>query len=275
MKLQHQWQLGEMSVAENYIPNTEERRVATRFSDELKISGDGIFATLQGEGISAGRPSVFLRLQNCNLHCGRGGEGWRCDAWYTWDKSTKEYWQETRLASVQAVAEELNSTWASNFNKDNLIPNLVITGGEPLLQQSKLERLLPLVSNWQIEIETNGTINPSDIFRDSQLNCSPKLSTSGNKYKARINEKALRQIASFPNYWLKFVVTAPRDIEEIDSIVKLTNGGDYSRVILMSEGVTETELLQQDIYLYSVAKSLGCQVTARNHIFWYGDKRAT
>ena len=36
----------------------------------LKISGDGIFYTLQGEGPTMGEPTSFLRLQICNLACG-------------------------------------------------------------------------------------------------------------------------------------------------------------------------------------------------------------
>ncbi len=231
---------------------------------------------MQGEGASAGRPSVFLRLQNCNLHCGQNDIGWQCDAWYTWDSNTPEYWQETTLRSPEDVAEELAASWQDNFGDEiTLRPNLVMTGGEPLLQQDRLVRVLPHLPGWNTEIETNGTVVPREEFTDTQINCSPKLASSGNSLIARRREKALQAIATFPNYWLKFVITGEGDIAEVQEVVEIANGGDYSRVILMSEGVVARELTESDQRLKEIAGELGCSVTARNHIYWFGDKRAT
>lgn len=262
-------------MTENYQPTTGEVERARQPSDELKVSGDGVFATLQGEGVSAGRPSVFLRLQNCNLHCGFEGKGWACDAWYTWNPNTPEYWQETRLASVGDIAEELQQSWQSNFADVSLKPNLVITGGEPLLQQDRLARLVSLLSSWSTEVETNGTIVPGEYLWDTQINCSPKLASSGNARTARIRETALKTIATFPNHWFKFVVSCDEDLEEVKRIMDDINGGDFSRVLLMNEGVSGAELAEKDERLFKIAHNLGCAITARNHIFWYGDKRAT
>jgi len=49
-------------IQEIYKPLPEDRERVKPHPDKLKISGDGVFATLQGEGITAGLPSVFLLL---------------------------------------------------------------------------------------------------------------------------------------------------------------------------------------------------------------------
>lgn len=60
------------------------RSIFRNDSENFRVSGDGVFYTLQGEGASMGRPATFLRLHHCNLDC-----SW-CDAWYTWDQRSKE-----------------------------------------------------------------------------------------------------------------------------------------------------------------------------------------
>ena len=61
----------------------------------LRISE--IFESIQGEGASAGTPSVFLRLATCNLRC-----TW-CDTRYTWDWSAYRYDDEVKRVAVHDV----------------------------------------------------------------------------------------------------------------------------------------------------------------------------
>src|SRR4051812_33737371 len=85
-----------------------------------------IFSSIQGEGFSLGRPSVFVRLAGCNLHC-----SW-CDTPYTWDWSRFDPRSETLKLSLVDVFTQVHA-----FG----IKNVVITGGEPLLQAKDLARL--------------------------------------------------------------------------------------------------------------------------------------
>lgn len=260
-------------MTQGYIPSTAERQETLRKGDFLKLSGDGVFATLQGEGVTAGFPAVFLRLQNCNLSCGAAGQGWQCDAWYTWDRSTPEYWQETKNVPIEEAAVAIKGAWQTAFGERS-DRRIVVTGGEPLLQQRKILDLLSFLPNWAIEIETNGTILPDKQLASAQINCSPKLASSGNKLSARYRPKILRSIAAMPNAWFKFVIVDDADVEEVNKIVN-ENSIDYSRVLLMSEGTDAAKLQENDAKLAEIADSLGARLTSRNQIFWFGNTRAT
>src|SRR5512134_3500161 len=110
---------------------------------DLKLSE--LFSSIQGEGPSAGRPSVFLRLAQCNLHC-----VW-CDTKYTWDFRTYRYEDEVRIESVASVTARI---------LEHAPERLVVTGGEPLLQGDALAELFVALDErryFAIEIETNGT----------------------------------------------------------------------------------------------------------------------
>ena len=136
-----------------------------------------IFHSLQGEGATIGVATVFLRLSLCNLSC-----SW-CDTKYTWDWENFHYKQEVVALEMEDVREIILA-----YN----CPHLVVTGGEPLLQQTEL---IPLISGlkqqgYYCEVETNGTIAPlPEMERDiDQWNVSPKLSTSANRLERRLAE---------------------------------------------------------------------------------------
>ena len=128
--------------------------------------------TIQGEGPSMGRLAVFLRLAGCNLAC-----TW-CDTRYAWDWKQYDYKQYSKRMSGEEILLELGN----HSESCNL---LVITGGEPLLQQSKLNSLVlktqSLLLPKQVEIETAGTVgpDPSTCIWVDCFNVSPKLSNSG------------------------------------------------------------------------------------------------
>jgi organic radical activating enzyme len=124
--------------------------------------------TIQGEGPSAGRRCGFVRLGRCNQAC-----TW-CDEAQTWD------WRRYDPA-VELYEMDVDEVLARLDAMD--VDMVVVTGGEPLLQQRGLEELLRAIKGrgWRIEIETAGTVAPTmaDGLVD-QWNVSPKLANSGN-----------------------------------------------------------------------------------------------
>lgn len=244
------------------LPTLEDR--------SLLLSGDGIFFSLQGEGLNIGVPAIFIRLHMCNLECQFKG-GSRCDAWYTWDKSSSEYNTESKVYTYEQVYEEINKYDC------NLI---VITGGEPLIQQRNILEFMSFLKTkgrdeYLFEIETNGTIAPYREFNKHciRFNCSLKLSNSGNSLSRSIREVAIKEILSFDSIF-KFVATDKEDIKEILDLVNKF-GIHHNRVLIMPEGVTTETLSERMRNLSEYCKQYGWRLAPRLQFYIWGDTRRT
>lgn len=223
--------------------------------DKFKVSGDGVFYTLQGEGVSMGKPACFLRLHVCNLKC-----EW-CDTRYTWDPNTKEFWTEGKDWTIDETKKNIESVWGCKDN--NIKKRLVITGGEPLLQKEKIETLIHKMPEWQIEIETNGTIMPTPILLEHcQFNCSPKLGNSKNPKIARIKKEVLQSLNRV-NASFKFVVTSHQDINEIQNDFITPINIDPNKVIIMPQGKTAEEVSNNAKLVVEEVKNKGYRLLGR------------
>jgi 7-carboxy-7-deazaguanine synthase len=241
-------------------------------TETLLLSSDGdrgIFATLQGEGVTVGSRAVFVRLQGCNLRCEF------CDTKHTIGSSvgvTKE--------PIASLAGRITTLWeTADWQALSKLPGykdskerLVLTGGEPLLQN--VSSLLALLPGWQIEIETNGTICPEDKLAGCQINCSPKLKNSGNSFERRYHPDVLRAIAAMPNSTFKFVARDVSDLVEIDGMVGEL-GVDQATVIIMPEGIRNDVLAARATVLAGPVADRGYLLGQRSHIAWFGNKRGT
>lgn len=215
--------------------------------------------TFQGEGPSMGRRAAFVRLGRCNLDC-----SW-CDTPYTWDWDRFDPATELRRASVADVLEQLEA----------MRPEIVVvTGGEPLLQQ---RRLVPLLEGcaaraWPVEIETNGTIAPVDRLRAlvRQWNVSPKLANSGIPLDARIRPDALAALHSTGVAIFKFVVTRAADLDEVRDLV-VANA--LEPVWIMPEGTDPSTLLEHTRQIAGPVLDRGWNLTTRLHVLLWGDER--
>lgn len=155
-----------------------------------------IFYTIQGEGPFAGHPAVFVRLAKCNLACSF------CDTFF--DAGQEMSFGEiidTAYFRIKAAVDE--AQMQPNAFRDVV---LVITGGEPLLQEN-IKRFIRFTYEFEfaaIQIESNGTIY-QDIPITATLVVSPKcLEKDGVPVRyLKPNEKMLEQADV-----LKFVISA-------------------------------------------------------------------
>lgn len=220
-----------------------------------------VFSSIQGEGLSQGVPSVFVRLSLCNLRC-----TW-CDTKYTWD--WERYDPKTEIIEIAAreVAHSVRGGGARN---------VVITGGEPLLQQDRLVELASTLksSGSRIEVETNGTVLPEPRLAAcvDQWNVSPKLANSGNAADKREVPAALAWFALQPHAYLKFVVVEPFDLAEVDDLVARYEV-PVDRVLLMPEGRDAGALKARSAWLVQACLERGYRFTTRLHVLLWGDER--
>jgi 7-carboxy-7-deazaguanine synthase len=223
----------------------------------LKLSE--IFYSLQGEGIDAGKPAVFIRTALCNLSC-----IW-CDTKYTWDWSHYDYEREVTDMTIPQIQEQI-----SRFDTKHC----VITGGEPLLQQTKL---IPLLSNLKnkdyfIEVETNGTIFPSDMLERfvDRWNVSPKLKNSLISKQHREVQRCMEYFAKNSKAYIKFVICNQADLSEVNTLIGKYKM-DSPRIILMPEGNSAAEIMKKSKWLAEICLLNGYRLSVRLHtLVWSG-----
>lgn len=225
-----------------------------------------IFHSLQGEGELIGVPSVFVRTSGCNLRC-----NW-CDTPYaSWNPEGENRSLEDILAEVARYPAK----------------HVVLTGGEPMIAKGIHELAEELRRRgYHITIETAGTIPPDGIACDL-ASVSPKLSNSTpdgrlpaawkERHEAtRFQPDVLRAWIDRGAYQLKFVVSSPADLDEIQRLIAaLERQVPRHKILLMPEARTPERLREQAGWLSEQCKAGGFRYAHRLHLELYGNRRGT
>jgi len=151
---------------------------------------------------------------------------------------------------------------------------VVITGGEPLLQQDRLVWLADMcraTGRWT-EIETNGAVIPGRAITGAarQFNVSLKLANSGMPAARRLRPDAIRALASTGKAVWKFVVTSPADLDEI---TELQQRYRLDPVWVMPEGTTSGQIVHRMRELAGPVLTRGWNLTTRLHTLLWEDAR--
>jgi len=243
-----------------------------------------IFHTIQGEGLNVGVPAVFVRASLCNLQC-----HW-CDTDYTWNwegtpfkhrsdalffrqggsnKFNKE--EQILTVSVEEVAEKIRSYGCRH---------VVLTGGEPMMQQKEWVALMKTLrkedSSFFFEVETNGTLLPSEEFDDliDQYNVSAKLANSKMDEGIRIKPAVLAFFSANQKAWFKFVVENALDSAEVAQLIR-QHQLPKPRIMLMPLASDEETLQIRSEWLAEQCKMMGLRYTDRLHVRLFSAERGT
>jgi 7-carboxy-7-deazaguanine synthase len=132
-----------------------------------------IFYSLQGEGVRAGTPSLFLRFSRCNLECRSETHGFDCDTEF----------ESGRPLSREEIAAELRRLSAT-------CEWVILTGGEPALQVDR--ELIDYLhgEGFRLAIETNGSRElPAGI---DWITVSPKVAEHALRQRTAHEVKYVR-----------------------------------------------------------------------------------
>jgi organic radical activating enzyme len=268
-------------------------------SNKLLISSD--FYSVQGEGISTGIPSYFVRLGLCNLNCGmsraftntllkeqsladgeifkgdlelEGKASWTCDSTsqWLWRGEDKDFQYLIDQWKEQGIYDDIR----------NGAIHIIWTGGEPTIKGHQ-EAIVNFNNHWGNimsqgtswheftpfqEIETNGTIVidlPLFNILD-QINCSPKLSNSGMTVKQRIVPEAIERIKQHINYQFKFVISTEDDIKEMFRDFVEPFNIPLKNVVCMPGLDSQTDFHERTQFVMEMAKKYKFRGMSRMHI---------
>jgi 7-carboxy-7-deazaguanine synthase len=220
------------------------------------------FLSVQGEGLLAGVPSLFIRTSGCNLRCHF------CDTPYTSWHATGD---SRPLSSILA--------WVDAHPH---VRHVVVTGGEPVLAVG-IEALIDGLRARQrhITVETAGTVwKPLSV---DLWSISPKLASSAPRDDAdgwrarheatRHAPEVLAQMLAAPHQ-LKFVAGHPGDLDEIARLVGHL-GASPERVLVMPEGTSIAALDEVARWLVPAVIARGWRYCDRLHIRLFGHTPGT
>ena len=236
------------------------------------------FFSIQGEGKYAGVPSYFLRTGGCNLSCPGFGAKYEvdgkikygCDTYFAVDSAFAKQWQKVEESSslIQKLTDE--------FKEIGYLPDVVITGGEPLMYHT--DKVFYEVVSWlvnqgiRVTFETNGTVeidfDTYPVYRACMFALSLKLANSGESKDKRVNPKALKAIAKqAKDAFLKFTIDAASvessAIEEIEEIREILPDLE---VYCMPVGESRETIWHNDRKVFSFCMQHNFRYSDRLHI---------
>jgi len=201
-----------------------------------------IFKSLQGEGLTIGAPTVFVRTSGCPLRCTY------CDTPQAFDKG-----EQMTLEAILKTVKQLKCR------------HVCLTGGEPMAQKEapKLIQML-LDSGFQLVLETSGAMPLDELpcVENLTISMDIKCPSSGESDKMLFeNLEALG-----PTDQLKFIIAGDTDYDYAKEV--LEKYSPKCEVILTPVGGKDLKELAEKV----LKDGLDVRVLPQLHKFIWGDE---
>ena len=166
------------------------------------------FTSIQGEGLTAGMYTSFVRFATCNFDC-----EW-CDTPYA---------LATQNERAKLRSEKMSHGDIVMYVAREESPAVCLTGGEPMVQKPiKLAEEFSDMDKY-VSVETNGSIFVEEMLSSVSLwSLSPKLKSAKTVHWSEHDEevKKFLDVWNGSNVQIKLVVGSDEDIMDAESFVK-------------------------------------------------------
>ncbi|HFU75970.1 MAG TPA: 7-carboxy-7-deazaguanine synthase QueE [Arcobacter sp.] len=236
------------------------------------------FFSIQGEGKYAGIPSYFLRTGGCNLSCPgfgasydvNGVEKMGCDTYFAVDGHFSSSW--TKIEEASKLISELDT----EFKNIGYKPQVVITGGEPLMYHR--DEVFYDVVSWLVEhgvvvtFETNGTVEIDfekyPKYQKTVFALSIKLANSGEPFEKRIKPKAIEKMVTHgKDSFFKFTIDKKlTQTTALNEIKEITRPFPNQMIYCMPVGESRASIWHNDRAVFEFCMKHGFYYSDRLHI---------
>jgi len=201
-----------------------------------------MFRSIQGEGVTIGTVTFFIRSVGCNLSC-----DW-CDTKYSRTGGTE--------MSVSEIIERTGDE-----------KNVCVTGGEPLLQDDIYELLDSLLMEGKnVVLETNGSVDISKVPSSERMMISMDIKCPSSGMSDKMVVDNIRYLKSSDQ--LKFIIGDGSDLEYAVDFINSHN--IRCSVIFSPVGGMDIEPLAEEV----IERGLDVRVLPQLHKIIWGNKRA-
>ncbi len=201
-----------------------------------------IFRSIQGEGLTMGVPTVFVRAVGCNLDC-----SW-CDTKYSFTGGTE--------MTVPEIIDRIGSC-----------RTVCVTGGEPMLQEDIYELFDALIAEDKfIVLETNGATDLSRVPKDDHIMISMDIKCPSSGMTSKMLTSNLSLLSKKDQ--LKFVIKDQKDLDFAIDFVK-NNDLDTNVIFGPVGGTDKLEWLVDAV----LKNDVDARVLPQLHKIIWGDKK--
>ena len=213
-------------------------------NEDLTVSINEIFYSIQGEAKNSGKPTIFIRTARCPFRCSY------FDTEYAFTEGNK--------FKISNIISKIKS-YKTNY--------VTVTGGEPLAQKNTIILLSALLNNsYNVSIETSGLLDISDIPNDIEIVMDIKTPSSNEDSKNIKNNLSIIKKTDI----IKFVVGNREDYEWSKDILIKNSLSNFKNIYFSP---VHDVLNLSDLADWILSDNLNVTLQLQLHKYIWGDER--